>query len=260
MPSPIDGSRGEEIKPDGPFSGLVFKTLSDLFIGQISIFKVFSGKLQSNSGFYNITRGAREKIGQIFGLMGKAQIPTESVQAGDIACVSKLKETSTGDSIGDEKNPVKFEGIKFPEPAISFSLKPKTRSDEDKISNALHKLTAEDPTLKVTRDEQTQEMIASGMGDMHINIMIARMKARYGVQVDLGTPKVAYKETITSKGDSQYRHKKQTGGAGQFGEVELRVEPSAEDNYEFEWAVFGGAISNNYQTSIEKGVNEGRFA
>ncbi|OGW83970.1 MAG: hypothetical protein A2987_06395 [Omnitrophica bacterium RIFCSPLOWO2_01_FULL_45_10] len=241
--------------PNGPLSALVFKTLADPYIGQISIFKVFSGKLQSNTGFYNVTKGAREKIGQIFSLLGKTQLPQDSIQAGDIACVSKLKDTETGDSLGDEKNSLKFEDIKFPEPAISFSLKPKTRSDEDKISNALHKLTAEDPTFKVTREEQTKELIASGMGDMHINMMINRMKTRYGVQVDIGTPKVAYKETITSKGDSQYRHKKQTGGAGQFAEVWMRIEPlDRGGGFEFVDEVVGGAIPRPFIVSCEKGV------
>ncbi|MDD5422286.1 MAG: elongation factor G, partial [Candidatus Omnitrophica bacterium] len=237
LPSPVDRPKTEAIKPEtserfpldanpnAPFAALVFKTLSDPFLGQISIFKVFSGKLQSNTGFYNTTKGVKEKIGQIFSLLGKAQTSMESAQAGDIACVAKLKETDTGNSLSDEKNPLKFEDIQFPEPAISFSLKPKTRSDEDKISTALHKLTAEDPTFKIAMDEQTKEMIASGMGDIHINTMISRMKMRYGVQAELGTPKVAYKDTIFGKGDAQYRHKKQTGGAGQFAEVWMRIEP-----------------------------------
>lgn len=266
LPSPIDRPKVEATKldtekiaidmnPNGPFSALVFKTLSDPFIGQISIFKVFSGKLQSNAGFYNVTKGTKEKIGQVFSLLGKAQTPLESVHAGDIACVSKLKDTQTGDSLSDEKNQIKFEDIQFPEPAISFSLKPKTRSDEDKISNALHKLTAEDPTFEVTRDEQTKEMIASGMGDMHINMMINRMQARYGVQVDIGTPKVAYKETVTSKGDAQYRHKKQTGGAGQFAEVWMRIEPLPRGTgFEFVDEVVGGAIPRPFIVSCEKGI------
>jgi elongation factor G len=267
LPSPNEKSGVEASRPDGaekikvemssrgPFSALVFKTLSDPFIGQISIFKVFSGTLQSNSAFFNAAKGSREKIGQIFSLRGKAQIPMESVCAGDIACVSKLKETDTGDSISDDKNPLRFEEIQFPEPAISFSLKPRTRSDEDKISNALHKLTVEDPTFKVTRDEQTKEMIASGMGDMHINMMISRMRARYGVQVDMGTPKVAYKETILAKGDAQYRHKKQTGGAGQFAEVWMRIEPLPRGTgFEFVDEVVGGAIPRPFVVSCEKGI------
>jgi elongation factor G len=267
LPSPADRPQVEASKPDGsgaaamkldpgaPFSALVFKTLSDPFIGQISIFKVFSGRLQSNGGFLNVTKGSKEKIGQIFSLMGKSQTSVESVQAGDIACVAKLKETETGDTICDERSAVKFDEIQFPEPAISFSLKPKTRSDEDKISNALHKLTAEDPTFKVTRDEQTKEMIANGMGDLHINMMINRMKMRYGVQVDIGTPKVAYKETILGKGDAQYRHKKQTGGAGQFAEVWMRIEPLERGKgFEFVDEVVGGAIPRPFVVSCEKGI------
>ncbi len=267
FPSPADRPKVDGVKPDtsekisvepnidAPFSAIVFKTLSDPFIGQISLFKVFSGKLNSNNGFYNVSKGTREKIGQIFSLLGKSQTPMSMVQAGDVACVAKLKETSTGDSLSDERNPVKLEDIQFPEPAISFSLKPKTRADEDKISTALHKLTAEDPTFKVTRDEQTKEMIASGMGDMHINTMINRMKVRYGVQVDLGTPKVAYKETITAKGDAQYRHKKQSGGAGQFGEVWLKVEPLQRGaGFEFADEVVGGAIPRPFIVSCEKGI------
>lgn len=252
-----DGAERFAVKldPNGPFSGFVFKTLSDPFLGQLSIFKVFSGKLQSNGGFYNINRSVKERIGQIFTLRGKQQIPMETVQAGDIACVSKLKDTRTGDSICDDKNQVKFEDVNLPEPAISFSLKPRTRSDEDKIGNALHKLTAEDPTFKVSRDEQTKEVIANGMGDLHISMMINRMRMRYGVNVDLGTPKVAYKETITGKGDAQYRHKKQSGGAGQFAEVWLKVEPLERGKgFEFVDDVVGGAIPKPFVVSCEKGI------
>lgn len=267
FPSPIDRPNAEAVRPDSgerkavhmdpnaPFSGLVFKILSDPFLGQISIFKVFSGRLQSNGGFYNVTKSSREKIGQIFSLLGKSQTSVESVEAGDIVCVAKLKETETGDSLSDEKYPVRYDEINFPEPAVSFSLKPKTRSDEDKISGAVHKMMAEDPTFKVTRDEQTKEMIVSGMGDMHINMMINRMKMRYGVQVDLGTPKVAYKETILGKGDAQYRHKKQTGGAGQFAEVWMRIEPLQRgEGFQFVDDVAGGTIPRQFVVSCEKGI------
>jgi len=267
LPSPADMTKTEVTKPESgdkvsleadpnkPFAALVFKTLSDPFMGQISMFKVFSGRLQSNGGFYNVNKGVREKIGQIFTMMGKSQVSMESAQTGDIACVAKLKDTRTGDSITDDKSPVKFDEIKFPEPTVSFSLKPKTRSDEDKISNAIHKIMAEDPTFKVTRDEQTKEMIVSGMGDMHINMMINRMRMRYGVQVELGTPKVAYKETVLGKGDAQYRHKKQTGGAGQFAEVWMRIEPLQRgEGFQFVDEVVGGAIPRQFMVSCEKGV------
>ncbi len=267
MPSPLDvpppqGANAEsgeainiEPKPEAPFSGLVFKTLSDPYLGQISMLRIFSGRLASNTGFYNVSKRAKEKIGQLFSLIGKSQSPVEAAFAGDIVCVAKLKETVTGDSLSDEKANIKFADINFPDPALSFAIKPKTRQDEDKISNALHKLTAEDPTFKPVRDEQTKELVASGMGDMHINIMINRMKQRYGVQVDIGTPKVAYKETITANAESQYRHKKQTGGAGQFAEVWMRVEPLPRGSgFEFVDDVVGGAIPKPFVVSCEKGV------
>jgi len=267
LPSAADRPKVDAVKPDsgekvslvndpnGPFAALVFKTLSDPFLGQISIFKVFSGKLQSNGGFYNVNKNSKEKAGQIFTLMGKTQNSMDFVQAGDIACVAKLKDTSTGDSISDEKKPLKFDDIQFPEPAIAFSLKPKTRADEDKISNAIHKLMVEDKTFNVTMDEQTKEMVAHGIGDMHINMMINRMKTRYGVGVDIGTPKVAYKETITAKGDVQYRHKKQSGGAGQFAEVWMRIEPLPRGTgFEFVDEVVGGAIPRPFVVSCEKGI------
>ncbi len=267
MPSPLDmpvpqavnGETGEpaaiEPKPDAPFSALVFKTLSDPYLGQISIMRIFSGKLVSNSGFYNVSKHVKEKIGQLFALAGKTQSPVESASAGDIVCVAKLKDTATGDSLSDDKSAIKVPDINFPDPALSFSIRPKSRSDEDKISNALHKLIAEDPTFKAVRDEQTKELVASGMGDNHITIMINRMRQRYGVQVDIGTPKVAYKETITTNGDSQYRHKKQTGGAGQFAEVWMRTEPLQRGTgYEFVDDVVGGAIPKPFVVSCEKGV------
>jgi elongation factor G len=266
LPSPADRPAGEAVNggsekkelpldPNGPFAALVFKTLSDPYMGQISIFKVFSGKAASNSAFYNVNKGAKEKIGPIFSLVGKNQSPMDEASAGDIACVAKLKDTHTNDCLSDEKAQLRVDPIQFPEPAISFSLKPKSRADEDKISTALHKLTAEDPTFRLTRDEQTQEMIVAGMGDIHINLMINRMRLRYGVAADVGTPKVAYKETIMAKGSGMYRHKKQTGGAGQFAEVWMHVEPLARGaGFEFVNAIKGGAISGPFMVSCEKGV------
>jgi elongation factor G len=259
MPQATNGDTGEPVpleqKPEAPFSALVFKTLSDPYLGQISMLRIFSGRLASNTGFYNVSKRSREKIGQLFMLLGKTQSAVEAASAGDIVCVAKLKDTTTGDSLSEEKANIKLPDINFPEPALSFSIKPKTRSDEDKISNALHKLTAEDPTFREIRDEQTKELIASGMGDNHIMIMIGRMRQRYGVQVDIGTPKVAYKETITANGDSQYRHKKQTGGAGQFAEVWMRIEPlSRGTGFEFVDDVVGGAIPKPFVVSCEKGV------
>ncbi len=253
----LDTNENTIIEPrqDAPFTGLVVKTLQDTYLGQISIFRTFSGKISSNSSFYNVSKSSKEKIGQLFSLVGNSQKLMESASAGDIACAAKLKDTQTGDSIGEEKSAVKFKDIVFPNPAISFSIKPKSRADEDRISNALHKLTAEDPTFKASRDVQTRELIVSGMGDIQINIMINRMKLRYGVNVDLGTPKVAYKETVTAKGDTQYRHKKQTGGAGQFAEVWMRIEPLTRgEGFQFVDEVVGGAIPAPFIVSCEKGI------
>ena len=267
LPSPADAPAKEgvnlndnsavkiEPKKDAPFSTQVFKTISDPYVGRITIFKIFSGSLNSNATLYNTTKRAKEKIGQLSIMEGKQLKPVDSLGAGDIGCVTKLKETLTGDSFSDEKNPIRFPDINVPEPAMSFSIKPKTRSDEDKISAAIHKLTAEDLVFKAEREPQTKELIVSGMGDLHLNIMINRLKDRFGVQVDIGMPKVAYKETIMAKGDSQYRHKKQTGGAGQFAEVWMRIEPlPRESGFEFVNEIVGGAIPAAFIVSCEKGI------
>ncbi|HPN72708.1 MAG TPA: elongation factor G, partial [Candidatus Omnitrophota bacterium] len=246
-----------EIEPreDQHFSAQVFKTISDPYAGQISIFRVRSGKIASNLSVRNSSRGSSEKLGQLFFLRGKEQVHADTVISGDIAAVAKLKDTHTSDTLCDEKHPVVFGKISFPEPAVSFSVKPKSRSDEDKISGVLTKLAAEDPVFKWELDPQTHEMIVSGMGDLHLKTMISRMKQRYGVDVEIGTPKIAYKETITGKGDAQYRHKKQSGGAGQFAEVWLKVEPLARgEGFQFVDEVVGGAIPRQFIGSCEKGI------
>ncbi|MFH1846907.1 MAG: elongation factor G [Candidatus Omnitrophota bacterium] len=272
MPSPEDlepvqaevtvngeGDNTIAVKADSsaPFSCQVFKTISDPYSGQISIFRVRSGKVTSNFSVKNISKDNPEKFGQLFSLKGKEQVQIDSVVAGDIAAVTKLKNTSTGDTLSDEKAGIKFKNINFPSPAISFSIKPKSRADEDKISSALVKLSAEDPTFQMERDKQTHELVVSGMGEMHLKTMIDRMKARFHVEVDIGTPKVAYKETITSNGDSKYRHKKQSGGAGQFAEVWMRIEPLERGTgFEFVDEVVGGTIPKQFIGSCEKGIKQ----
>lgn len=244
-----------DIKTEKMFSAQVFKTISDPYMGQISAIRVFSGAINSNATVVNTSNGTAEKLGQIFMLNGKKDVQQDSLQAGDIGCVAKLKSTNTSDTLADQKFPVKINPINFPEAAISFSIKPKSRGDEDKISAALHKLVAEDNSFKTNRDPQTRELIISGMGDLHLTIMINRLAARYGVHVDIGTPKVAYKETILSKGDAQYRHKKQSGGAGQFAEVWLKVEPMTRGKgFEFSDEVVGGSIPGPFVVSCEKGI------
>lgn len=238
-----------------PFRAQVFKTISDIFVGQITVFRIYSGTIASNSNLYNINKNTREKISQLSILQGKQLKPVDSLSAGDIGCATKLKNTETRDSFGDEKHPVIFPVFKIHEPVISYSIKPKSRADEDKISTALHKLTIEDLSLKAQRDPQTKELIISGMGDLHLNIVIHKLKDIFGVEVEIGTPKVAYRETITTTADSQYKHKKQSGGAGQFAEVWMRIEPLPKSaGFEFVSEVVGGAISASFLVSCEKGV------
>jgi elongation factor G len=237
------------------FSGYVFKTVSDPYVGQLSIFRVVSGVINSNTEFYNVKEGASERIGQLYILQGKEQIPVEAVAAGDIGAVAKLKNTHTGDSISDPKRKIRYEVLSQVEPSISFSLKPKTRQDEEKISQALSKMTVEDLGLRVSRDSQTKELIISGMGNMHLEIAIERLKTRYHVEVEVGTPKVAYKETIKKSTKMHHKHKKQSGGKGQYGDVWIEVSP-LERGKEFEFVnkIVGGAIPRQYIPSVEKGV------
>lgn len=240
-----------------PFSAFVFKTISDPYVGQLTLFKICSGALASNAEFYNVTRRHKERIGQLLLLQGKDQVPVASVHSGDIAAVAKLKDTATNDTLCDEKKQIVFEPIAFPEPAISYSIKPKSRQDEEKISIALNKLLVEDPTFKTGRDPQTKELIISGMGDLHLEVMIARLKKKYGVEVEVGMPKVAYKETIKKKAQGQGKYKRQSGGRGQYGDVWLELEPLARGgNFEFVDKIVGGAIPRNYIPSVEKGVTE----
>lgn len=241
--------------PDGPFAAFIFKNISDPYVGQLTLLRVFSGSLPSNTGFYNVGKRVKERIGQIFMLQGKEQRPVEAAACGDIVAIAKLKETTTSDSIGPDKGQIIFDPLVFPEPAISASVKPKSREDEEKISQALHKLAAEDPTFKVTHDAQTKELIISGMGDQHLSVMIGRLRKRFNVEVDMGTPKVSYKETITKGVKVQGKFKRQSGGRGQYGDVWIEIDPLGRSKgFEFVDKVFGGAIPRNFIPSVEKGV------
>ncbi|MFA5039432.1 MAG: elongation factor G [Candidatus Omnitrophota bacterium] len=241
---------------DGPFAALVFKSLSDSFVGQMTILRVFSGTIASNSGFYNATRQIKERIGQLMLLQGKEQRPVPSASCGDIVAVTKLKETHLGDSLTDEKQPVLFAPLAFPEPVFSSSIKPKTRQDEEKISEALSKLCLSDPTFKISHDAQTKETIISGLGDQHIDVMVKRLRERYHVDVEIGTPKVPYKETLKKTAKAQGKHKKQSGGRGQYGDVWLELAPLERGkNFEFVDKIVGGSIPRNFIPSVEKGVH-----
>ncbi len=256
LSSPRDraGIKGED---PNLFAAQVFKTILDPYVGQLTLFRVFSGTLSANTGFYNATRAAKERIGQLYLLQGKEQQSVAGVSCGDIAAVAKLKDTATGDTLCINKDQVIFAPLVFPEPAISSSVKPKSRSDEEKISGALNKLTKEDPTFKVSRDQLTKELIISGIGDLHLDVMVNRLKKKFEVEVELGVPKVAYKETIVKSAKAQGKYKKQSGGRGQYGDVWLEVEPLAGgENFEFVNKIFGGAVPRNYIPSVEKGVKQ----
>ncbi len=244
-------------KEDAPFCAFVFKTIADPYVGGLTLLRVFSGRLASNTNFYNVNKKTKERIGQIYILQGKEQKPVEAISCGDIAAIAKLKETATSDSLGDEKNQILFAPVIFPEPAMSASVKPKSRQDEDKISGALSKLAAEDPTFKTTHDPQTKELIISGLGDLHLAVMVERMKKRFNVEVELGTPKVSYKETITKSARVQGKYKRQSGGRGQYGDCWIEVEPLEHGKgFEFVDKIFGGAIPRNFIPSVEKGVRQ----
>jgi elongation factor G len=240
---------------DASFCAFVFKSVFDPYVGQLTLLRVFSGKLLSNTGFYNVNKEIKERIGQIYILQGKEQRGIDAASCGDIVAIAKLKETQTSDSLCDEKSEVLFDTIVFPQAAISASVKPRSRQDEEKISTALNKLASEDPTFKITRDQQTRELIISGLGDLHLDIMVGRMKKRFNVEVELGIPKVSYKETITKSARVQGKYKRQSGGRGQYGDVWITVEPLEKGKgLEFVDKIFGGAIPRNYIPAVEKGV------
>ncbi|RKY36924.1 MAG: elongation factor G [Candidatus Omnitrophota bacterium] len=269
LPAPFDtqGIEGLEIKTQekkivmpqtsGAFNAFVFKTISNPYVGKLTLFKVVSGTLNSNTEFLNLNREVTERIGQIYVLQGKEQIPVDSVCAGDIAAVAKLKNTITGDSLSDAKNKILFNCKVNLEPVISYSLKPKSRQDEEKISQALTKLSIEDQGIKISIDQQTKELILSGMGNLHLEITIARLKNRYKVEVEVGTPKVPYRETIKKSAKTQAKYKRQTGGHGQYGDVWVEIEPLEHgSDFEFVNKIVGGVIPRQYIPSVEKGVRK----
>ena len=254
---PLNPENKKEVvfKEDAPFGAFVFKSISDPYVGQLTCLRIFSGRVAPNTSFYNVNKKTKERIGQVYLLQGKEQRSIESASCGDIIAIAKLKETFTSDSLCDEKNQVLFPPLVFPEPAISASVKPKSRQDEEKISAALSKLALEDPTFKVTHDPQTKELIISGLGDLHLAVMVGRLKKRFNVEVELGTPKVSYKETITKTAKVQGKYKRQSGGRGQYGDVWIQVEPLEKGKgFEFVDKIFGGAIPKNYIPAVEKGV------
>ena len=235
----------------------MFKTLSDPHVGKLSLFRVCAGTLTADSQLLNVTRGVRERLGHVAWLQGKTQKNVETLGPGEIGVAAKLKETLTGDTLADEAHPFALPRIEFPEPSMSFAIQPKTRGDEDKISNALHRMSEEDPTLHSRYDPETKQLIVAGVGQMHVEVAVERMKRKYNVDVNLLPPRVPYKETVKGRAEVQGKYKKQTGGRGQYGDVWLRVEPlSRSAGFEFVDEIFGGAVPRNYIPSVEKGVRD----
>ena len=240
--------------PAAPFSARVFKTL-DSPTGRLSVFTVYSGKVDSDSVVYNSSRDTKERLGHLFHLDGKKQQPVASALTGEVVAVPKLKETHTGDTLCDEKAPVVFAPLADFAPVISFALGLKSRADEEKIMSSLQRLSEEDQALKMSRDPQNNDILISGAGQLHVEVVVEKLKRKYGVEVELKVPKVPYRETITAKAEAQGRLKKQTGGRGQFGDTWIRIEPLPRGKgFEFVDEIKGGAIPRQYIPSVEKGV------
>lgn len=269
LPSPADHNKIEgklpgsdetvELLPkgDAPLSALVFKTTADPFVGKISLFRVFSGTIRSDTQVYNTNEDATERLGQLFFMKGKQQEPVDQVCAGDIAAVAKLGVTASGDTLCDKANPVVLPGIDFPKPTLAMAMKPKTKGDEDKIGTGLSRLTEEDPTIIVRRDAETAETIVEGMGEVHLEVTADRLKRKFGAEVVLETPRIPYRETVRGTSKVEGKHKKQTGGRGQYGHVLLEISPlPSGSDFEFEDKIFGGAVPRQYIPAVEKGVRE----
>ncbi len=240
-----------------PVSLYVFKTISDAFAGRISYFKVFSGVLKNEAAVQNFSRGSAEKLSHISIMQGKTAVPVTELHAGDIGAVAKLKDTLTGDTLGDKAAPIQYPRVKLPEPAITFAIEPKSRADEDKLGPGIHKLMEEDAMLRFFRDPQTKEFLIAGTGQQHIEVIVSKLKKRYHTEVVLKAPKVPYRETIRAKADVQGRHKKQTGGHGQYGDCKIKMEPMPRGGqFEFVNDIFGGAIPKNFIPAVEKGIKD----
>jgi len=256
-PSPIEVNTEVKIDPNGPFSALVFKTFSEPHLGIINYLKIYSGKISAGSDVINITKSSSERLGQIAFVRGKTRIDTKEAEAGDIIAVVKLKDTGTNDVLCDPKNRVSIPQINFPEPMVDMAVYPKSKGEEEKIANALSTAIHEDPTLKSEMNKETKEMILSGMGSLHLEIMSRRVKARYGVEVELRRPKIAYKETIRGTADVQGKYKRQSGGRGQYGDCWIKTEPLERGKgLEFVNKIFGGAIPSQYIPAVEKGIRQ----
>jgi elongation factor G len=270
-PSPLDRGEAQGAGPANtevrrkplatePLSAFVWKTLVDPHAGRISLFRVYSGTLKSDTAVHNTSRDVAERVGSLLLLQGKNQTQVPELQAGDIGAVAKLKDTQTGDTLADKAHPIAYPKVGFGEPATTFAIEPKTRGDDDKISTALQRLLEEDPMLRVSRDAQTHEMLLSGAGQLHIEVVVGRLRKRYKVEVNLKKPKIPYRETIKGSAEAHGRHKKQTGGHGQFGDCKIRMKPLPRgSDFKFVDDIFGGSIPRNFIPAVEKGIQEARL-
>ena len=246
-----------KISDSEPVSIFVFKTIADAFAGRISYFKVISGVLKNDATVGNFNRNSQERLQHVQVMQGKTAAEVADLHAGDIGAVAKLKDTLTGDTLGDRTAPIFYPPARLPEPAITFAIEPKTRADEDKIGTAIHKILEEDTALRFGRDPQTKEFLLSGSGQQHIEVVVAKLRKRYHVELTLHPPKVPYRETIRGKADAEGKHKKQTGGHGQFGVCRIKMEPLTRGSgFQFVDDVFGGAIPKNWIPSVERGIRE----
>lgn len=244
-----------KMSEDEPFAAVVFKTIIDPFIGKISLFKVLSGRMTKEMELYNSTKDESEKLGGVFVLRGKEQIEVSEIKAGDIGATVKLSHTQTGDTLCDKNHKIVCDTIEYPNPTLYLAVEAKSKGDEDKIGSSLKKLMDEDPTFKVERNNETKELLIGGQGSVQLDVIVAKLRNAFGVEVDLKNPKIAYRETIKGKSSVQGRHKKQSGGAGQYGDVHIRFEP-CEEEFIFEEEVFGGAVPKNYFPAVEKGLKD----
>ncbi|MGE0392583.1 MAG: elongation factor G [Vicinamibacterales bacterium] len=242
-----------------PYSAFVWKTIADPFAGRITLLRVGSGVLKSDSAVHNATRDSGERLGHLLVLQGKTQTHVPALHAGDLGAVAKLKDTATNDTLAEKATPIRFAPIVFPEAVLAYAIEPKTRGDEDKISTSMHRLQEEDPTITYTRDAQTHELLIAGQGQLHIEVTVAKLRRRFGVEVILKPPRIPYRETITAAAEAHGRHKKQSGGHGQFGDCKIRVEPLPRGtDFEFVVDIFGGSIPRQFIPAVEKGIQEAR--
>jgi elongation factor G len=243
-----------------PYAAFVWKTVADQFAGRITLFRVMQGVIKADSTVQNVTRSTPERLGHLNVMQGKTPATVPELKAGDLGAVAKLKDTRTNDTIADKGAGITFSPIHFPEPVLSYAIEPKSRGDEDKISTAMHRLEEEDLSIHYQRDPQTHELLLAGQGQMHIEVTVAKLKRRFGVEVNLKPPRIPYRETILAKVEAHGRHKKQTGGHGQFGDCKIKMEPLARGaDFEFVDEIFGGSIPRNFIPAVEKGIQESRL-